>query len=191
MYEQHRFAPYAVYLANAKLFKEHAQLCGHVTEAETDAVRVTVETKLVVLLEVELRRLSVDRDGSLEDEQVVEKSGVELTRRDLHSFLCHCGGRCSKYAILPLHGVPRPGCTPLRSKADDRVLQLQYIPHPDWKGGSTAVSWGLVLRVREYTYMVGVVLYVMKIFLFPMKGPGPLVRFLLQLCTHVKSLTTK
>lgn len=80
VHEQCRLTPNALYLANAKVFQKRAQLRGYLAEAEVDIERAASETKLIVLGEVGMYRLSVEGDGGLEDEQIVEKCRVELTK---------------------------------------------------------------------------------------------------------------
>ena len=83
-------APDAVDLAHAVLPQKRAQLCGHLAEAEAELGRAALQSKLVILGEVDLDLLSVDFHGRLENKQVVVKGVVEqFARRESPWFLRH------------------------------------------------------------------------------------------------------
>ena len=89
MNEWLRSAPNAVDLAHAVLPQKHAQLRGHFAEAEAELGRAATKGELVLLREIDLCRLPVDRSGRLENEQVVVEGGVEIVRREAHFVLRH------------------------------------------------------------------------------------------------------
>ena len=78
----------AVDLANPVFSQQRAQLRGDLVQREAEWEGVTLENE-IILGEVDFGRLSADRDAGLQNEQVVEVSGVQLAEREFHLLLSH------------------------------------------------------------------------------------------------------
>ena len=83
--EQCLIAPNAVDLAHSVYSEQRAQLRGRPVQRGTEWGVAALEDEVIRYL----RRLPADRDVCLQNEQVVEVSGVELAERESHLLLSH------------------------------------------------------------------------------------------------------
>ena len=82
------FAPNAVDLAHSVFSQQRAQLRGGLVQREAEWGVAALENE-VIRGEVDFGRLSADRDIGLQNEQVVEVSGVQLAEREFDLLLSH------------------------------------------------------------------------------------------------------
>ena len=80
------FAPNAVDLAHSVFSQQRAQLRGGLVQREAERGVAALENE-VIRGEVDFGRLAADRDIGLQDEQVVEVSGVQLAEREFDLLL--------------------------------------------------------------------------------------------------------
>ena len=82
------FAPNAVDLAHPIFSQQCAQLRGGLVQREAEWGVAALENE-VIRGEVDFGRLAADRDIGLQNEQVVEVSGVQLAEREFDLLLSH------------------------------------------------------------------------------------------------------
>ena len=86
--EQCLIAPNAVDLAHPVFSQQRAQLRGGLAQREAEWGVAALENE-VIRGEFDFGRLAADRDIGLQNEQVVEVSGVQLAEREFHLLLSH------------------------------------------------------------------------------------------------------